>query len=44
MKLQSKLNHSFISYGCLRHAVLSDLYGFQEKRKHKARDTQILSI
>ena len=41
MKLRSKFSHSFTNRGCLHCTVLKSLYGFKEKRAHKAKDMPI---
>ena len=39
LKFKSKINPGFTNHGCLHCAVLKSLYGFQETRDHKARDS-----
>ena len=38
LKFRSKFIHGFANNGCLHCAILKALYGFKEKRAHKARD------
>ena len=42
LKLILKFNPDFTNHGCLQCAILKPLYGFKEKRDHKARDSQFL--
>ena len=42
LKLILKFNPGFTNHGCLQCAILKSLYGFKEKRDHKARDSQFL--
>ena len=42
LKFRLKFNHGFTTHGCLQCAILTALYGFKEKRAHKARDSQFV--
>ena len=42
LKFRSKLNPGFTNHGCLHCAILKALYGFKDKRDHKAKDSQFL--
>ena len=37
LKFRSKFIHGFANNGCLQYAILKGLYGFKQKRAHKAR-------
>ena len=38
LKFRSKFIHGFANNDCLQYAILKGLYGFKQKRAHKARD------